>query len=121
MSPREVLEKHTSRELEEWMAYERVVGPVDSSWDQEVLAQIHELIQFQLDVTLRANGVKKGWKVEPPRRPWDQEQPTGDAPVQTEEQKQAAREEFQRTLEERNRRRGITNESVQASIAAKAK
>lgn len=35
----------TAREYKEWEAYERAVGPLDSSYEREILCEIHELLQ----------------------------------------------------------------------------
>ncbi|GGM55450.1 hypothetical protein GCM10012275_28220 [Longimycelium tulufanense] len=40
----ELLERLSSDELAEWIAYERYAGPSEM-WTAEVLAQIHELLQ----------------------------------------------------------------------------
>ncbi|MGW6790063.1 hypothetical protein [Streptomyces chartreusis] len=42
----EVLDRHTSREIAEWQAYERYAGPIDRGYDREVLAAIHEQLQM---------------------------------------------------------------------------
>jgi len=87
-----------------------------------MLAQIHELTQRQLDILLRANGVKRGFPFERPTRPWEVDKPKKVPKKRTaeeEEQFKADKEKFYASLEERNRRRGITTESVQERIAAK--
>ncbi|WP_432001233.1 hypothetical protein [Streptomyces sioyaensis] len=50
MPVRQVLASVTSRELAEWVAYERAYGPIDLMWTNETLAQIHELLQNLLYV-----------------------------------------------------------------------
>lgn len=46
MPVREVLARHTSRELAEWAAYERFAGPIDPGYEREALAAIHEQLQY---------------------------------------------------------------------------
>jgi hypothetical protein len=46
MPVREVLARHTSREIAEWMAYEQYAGPIDRGYDREALAGIHEQLQY---------------------------------------------------------------------------
>lgn len=46
---------HTSRELAEWAAYEREYGAIDSGYQDEALAQIHELLQAIYHITCQAN------------------------------------------------------------------
>ncbi|MFD4474709.1 hypothetical protein ACFWPU_01130 [Streptomyces sp. NPDC058471] len=36
----------TAREYREWEAYERATGPLDSGYEREMLAQLHELAQL---------------------------------------------------------------------------
>ncbi|GHG09688.1 hypothetical protein [Streptomyces hydrogenans] len=36
----------TAREYKEWEAYERAAGSLDSSYEREMLCEIHELIQI---------------------------------------------------------------------------
>lgn len=36
---------HSSREMSEWMAYEKAFGPIDDEWRDSTLAEIHELLQ----------------------------------------------------------------------------
>lgn len=36
----------TAREYKEWEAYERAVGPLDSSYEREMLCELHELLQL---------------------------------------------------------------------------
>lgn len=51
----------TAREYREWEAYERAVGPIDSEFDRELLAQLHELIQINNQLT-GASLTKRGKK-----------------------------------------------------------
>jgi len=69
MPVRVLLQTMSSRELSEWRAYERFYGPVDRSYDSEMLAQIHELLQVLIQVTVRVNG-GEGWEPKPVPRPW---------------------------------------------------
>lgn len=36
----------TAREYKEWEAYERAVGPLDQSYEREMLCEIHEVLQI---------------------------------------------------------------------------
>lgn len=56
--PRVILSWFDSYELQEMAAYEKYAGPFDDSWGSEVLAQIHELLQQHLIVTVDANSKK---------------------------------------------------------------
>ncbi|MFF5973746.1 hypothetical protein ACFY7C_19675 [Streptomyces sp. NPDC012769] len=51
----------SAREYKEWEAYERAVGPLDSSYDREILCEIHELLQLNNQLTGAAI-TKKGKK-----------------------------------------------------------
>lgn len=55
MPVREVLATHTALELGEWNAYERAFGPIDGDWRDENAAQINELLQAILHITVQAN------------------------------------------------------------------
>lgn len=48
MTVRELLDRTDSYELTEWKAYEQAFGPLGSAYSEEILAQIHELIQTEL-------------------------------------------------------------------------
>lgn len=70
-----LLATHSSHELSEWMAFERVNGPIGVKWDREVAAQKHEMMQFanhllgaQLSDDKHPNQVPKAQAVP---RPWD--------------------------------------------------
>lgn len=39
------MERISSRELSEWMAYEREDGPIGARWQDEAIAAIHEQLQ----------------------------------------------------------------------------
>jgi hypothetical protein len=45
-SSREVLARITSDELAEWIAFERVHGPIDSTYERLLLNEIHYQIQL---------------------------------------------------------------------------
>jgi hypothetical protein len=44
-SVNELLTSLSSRELADWIAYERVAGPIGDGWMSEAVASINELIQ----------------------------------------------------------------------------
>jgi hypothetical protein len=51
----------TAREYKEWEAYERATGPLDSMYEREMLAELHELIQVN-NLLTGAAITKKGKK-----------------------------------------------------------
>ncbi|GGR52076.1 hypothetical protein [Streptomyces roseolus] len=51
----------TAREYKEWEAYERAAGPLDQAFEQEMLCEIHELIQLN-NILTGAAITKKGKK-----------------------------------------------------------
>lgn len=51
----------TAREYKEWEAYERATGPLDSMYERELLAEIHELIQVN-NLLTGASLTKRGKK-----------------------------------------------------------
>lgn len=51
----------TAREYKEWEAYERATGSLDSEYEREMLAQLHELVQVNNHLT-GASVTKKGQK-----------------------------------------------------------
>ncbi|MFE6223032.1 hypothetical protein [Streptomyces sp. NPDC057854] len=51
----------TAREYKEWEAYERAVGPLDSTFEREMLCELHELIQLN-NILTGAAITKKGKK-----------------------------------------------------------
>jgi hypothetical protein len=51
----------TAREYKEWEAYERAAGPLDSTYEREMLAEIHEIIQVN-NLLTGASLTKKGKK-----------------------------------------------------------
>lgn len=50
----------TARQYREWEAYERATGPLDSEYEREMFAQLHELIQLNNLLTGRPQ--KRGGK-----------------------------------------------------------
>jgi|SRR5690606_3324518 len=112
----ELLARTSSYELSEWQVYEQVEGRVDNRWEQETLRDVHLLLQHLLDVTLRANGSKKGWKAEPIPPAYEDTTPRKKAPERDPAVVAAEREKFRKSLEERNRRRGWTSQSIQESM-----
>lgn len=51
----------SAREYKEWEAYERAVGPLDSFYEREMLAELHELLQLN-NLLTGASVTKKGKK-----------------------------------------------------------
>lgn len=51
----------TAREYKEWEAYERATGPLDSAYEREMMAQLHELTQMN-NILTGASLTKKGKK-----------------------------------------------------------
>jgi hypothetical protein len=51
----------TAREYKEWEAYERAVGSLDAGYEREILAEIHELLQFG-NLLTGASMTKRGKK-----------------------------------------------------------
>jgi hypothetical protein len=51
----------TALEYKEWEAYERATGPLDETWEREILAQLHELIQLN-NILTGAAITRKGKK-----------------------------------------------------------
>lgn len=47
----ELLAGISARELTEWEAYERAVGPLDHAYGDDMLASIHEAVQFLCRLT----------------------------------------------------------------------
>jgi hypothetical protein len=54
-----MLDEMSSREYTEWLAFERMNGPIGDTWRDEVLAGIHELIQYQNHMFGQANFTDK--------------------------------------------------------------
>jgi hypothetical protein len=59
--PEKVMACLSARQFSEWMAYEKAFGPIDRNYDQEMLAQLHELLQVNNQLTGAAI-TKKGKK-----------------------------------------------------------
>jgi hypothetical protein len=55
-SVNEMLNSMSSTELTEWIAYERVAGPLGDSYTHEVLASIQEHLQMLLKVQTGEDG-----------------------------------------------------------------
>lgn len=55
------MERLSARQFAEWMAYERAFGPIDGWFSREMLAQLHELIQVNNQLT-GASLTKRGRK-----------------------------------------------------------
>jgi hypothetical protein len=51
MTVEELLDRISSPELAEWMAYQKLNGPIDSTYSDDALAQIHEVLQYLLRLT----------------------------------------------------------------------
>lgn len=51
----------TALEYKEWEAYERATGPLDSTFEREMLCELHELIQLN-NILTGASLTKKGKK-----------------------------------------------------------
>lgn len=51
----------TAREYKEWEAYERALGPLDSTYEREMIAELHELLQVN-NLLTGASLTKKGKK-----------------------------------------------------------
>jgi hypothetical protein len=67
----EMLADKSSPELTRLAVYEDMYGPLDGSYERARLADIQDLMNVLIDVTLRAAGNKKGHKWEPVYRPGD--------------------------------------------------
>lgn len=59
----------SSRELTEWRAYERVVGPLGRSWVDGVQADMHEILQGVLYLTSQAHFTDKQHREGPAPKP----------------------------------------------------
>lgn len=61
-----MLENLDAHQIARWKAYEIVNGPLDRTWDSEILAQIHELLQMQLKMAAQSKKdivkVKRPWR-----------------------------------------------------------
>jgi hypothetical protein len=81
MPVEEVLTRTSSRELTEWIAYERLYGPVGNEWRDELQASIHELLQFANHLKGASMTSEKQRKNQVPKvklypRPWGDEMDT---------------------------------------------
>lgn len=64
-----MLERLTARQIAEWMAYESVCGQLGGSWKDDVLADIHEQLQFLNRLTGAAHFTDKNHKKNPAAEP----------------------------------------------------
>lgn len=64
----------SARQFNEWMAYEKAFGPLDDLWVKEMLSQLHELLQFNNQLTgasITGKGKKNpAGKFQKVERPW---------------------------------------------------
>lgn len=111
-----MLSEMTSRQVSEWQIITRDYEPIDSTWMTEYVAQIHELLQHLVDITIRANSGdgKSGFKFQSVPRPYpvEKEKPKELTPEEK-AKRQAEIDRFNETLAERNRKRGYSIEDVQ--------
>ncbi|MFD8117097.1 hypothetical protein [Streptomyces microflavus] len=56
-------------EFAEWQAYDRATGALNDEWQAELLANIHELLQFQAYLTGQAHFTDKHHKKGPAPKP----------------------------------------------------
>ena len=74
MTVDEVLAKHTSLQLREWMAYEVKAGPLGQRWDRDMIAELHYLMQWNLHLLGAKTPTKDNKNPAPephfPDRPW---------------------------------------------------
>ncbi|WP_432112871.1 hypothetical protein [Streptomyces sp. S1] len=99
----------TAREYKEWEAYERAVGPLDSSFERELLCELHELIQLN-NLLTGASVTKKGkrnpaGKFKQVLRPHEIFFPPDDYEEEEEEDDEDA-DLFDFEIEEKKKRRG---------------
>ncbi len=94
-----MLDQISARQLAEWMAYERVAGPLDDSWLAELVGQIHELFQhqnFMMGMKVYKNSkVPKPRHVPRPREMWGELA----EPESTEESEEEKEAELKRQME----------------------
>lgn len=72
--PDKVMERISARTFQEWRAFDRAIGSIDGMYDREIMAQLHELLQLNNQLTGAAI-TKKGkknpaGKFHSPARPW---------------------------------------------------
>jgi hypothetical protein len=65
----ELLNRMNSRELTEWMAYERHAGPLGPQWRYELLSSLHEQLQQLNYLFSQANFTDKNKKKGPVPKP----------------------------------------------------
>lgn len=65
----------SSRELAEWKAYERVSGPLGTSWFADVIAGLHEQLQGIAYLLSQANFTDKNHRTGPVPQPKDYPRP----------------------------------------------
>lgn len=70
----ELLATHSAYELREWMAYERKAGPLSNRWRDDMLAEVHYLIQWNVHLLGAQIPTKDKKNPAPPpsfpHRPW---------------------------------------------------
>ncbi|PRH79408.1 hypothetical protein C6N75_10010 [Streptomyces solincola] len=59
----------SSREFAEWQAWHRATGALTDEWQAELLASLHELLQFQAYLTGQAHFTDKHHKKGPAPKP----------------------------------------------------
>jgi len=69
-----LLRVFSSRELAEWRAYERVAGPLDSSWRDEIMAKLLEFAHDDLYLHSQAHFTDKN-KTKGPIEPREKDVP----------------------------------------------
>lgn len=70
MTVEEMLERTSSLEISEWMAYEKVHGPLDDSYTNEALATIQETLQAVIAAIGTIAGGDAQMKLTPFKRPF---------------------------------------------------
>lgn len=60
-NPDRMMERMSARQFNTWRAFELAFGPIDGTWDREMIAQQHELLQLNNQLT-GASITKKGGK-----------------------------------------------------------
>lgn len=70
---RELLDRITAHELAEWQAFERIYGPIDDTWRDAMLVEVHYQLQLANAYFLSANSDEDDEMHEPERAtaPWD--------------------------------------------------
>ena len=98
MSVQELLATHSSKQLREWMAYEVKAGPLSPRWRDDILAEIHYLLQWNTHL-LGAKVPTKDKKnpAPPPKfpaRPWAPDPFEGEEPDELDELEQDYEAEY---------------------------